>query len=62
MESTETINHILHPLENGHFIDEVELSHTAGKDFWLGRAGSENRMWLSNEWDEAVRLAMEKIG
>lgn len=61
MESTETVKHILHPLKDGYFIDEVELSHTVGKDYWLGKPGSEQRVWLANDWETAKKLAEEKI-
>lgn len=62
MESTEAIQHVLHPLKDNYFIDEVELSHTFGKDYWLGKAGTDLRVWLSNKYDDAQRLAEEKIG
>lgn len=57
MESTETIQHAIRPLKDGWFIDEVGLSHTVGKDFWLGKAESDDRIWLANDWETALRLS-----
>ena len=58
MESNR-VQHILHPLTDGWFIDEVEINR--GSDFWLGRNVSEQRTFLADKYDVALRLAREKI-
>lgn len=59
MESTETIHKSLHPLHDGWFIEEVELDRA--KDYWLGKTGDDERVYLSNVWGTALKMAEAKI-
>ena len=61
MESTETIQYAIHPLRDGYFIEETWFSHTIGNDYWLGRTDSEERTYLSDRWDDALRKAEDQM-
>ena len=45
----------------GYFIEETWFSHTIGNDYWLGRTDSEERTYLSDRWDDALRKAEDQM-
>ena len=57
MESTEKPIRTILPLKESYFLERVEISRQV--DYWLGKAGSDARMYLGSDKVVVIKKAEE---